>query len=96
MPTVPLEEVAEIADEVDNVETIMIRNEVHQNLRRAVESLPLDQKKAVILRYFSDLTVPEVAAVLGKREGTIKSRLSRGLNRLGEILENDKSKVEGM
>jgi len=95
VPTVPLEDVPEIADEVDNAETIMIRNEAHQNLRRAVESLPLEQKKAVILRYFSDLTVPEVAAVLGKREGTIKSRLSRGLNRLGEILENDKSKVEG-
>jgi RNA polymerase sigma-70 factor (ECF subfamily) len=93
--TVPLEYVPEIADEVDNAETTMLRNEAHQNLRRAVESLPLEQKKAVILRYFSDLTVPEVAAVLGKREGTIKSRLSRGLNRLGKILENDISKVEG-
>jgi len=43
----------------------------------------------VVLRYFSDLTVPEVAAAMGCREGTIKSRLSRALGRLGEILRSE-------
>jgi RNA polymerase sigma-70 factor, ECF subfamily len=53
-------------------------------------SLPPELREAVVLRYFSDLTVPEVAAVLRQRQGTIKSRLSRALDRLSKILkEND-------
>lgn len=89
LSTVPLEYVPEIEDDCDEVETAMIRNEEHQLLRRALETLPSEQRETVILRYFSDLTVPEVAKVMGKREGTIKSRLSRALNRLNEILRDD-------
>jgi RNA polymerase sigma-70 factor (ECF subfamily) len=69
----------------------MIRNEDHQNLRQAMEQLPLEIKETVILRYFSDLTVPEIAAVMKKPEGTIKSRLSRALIRLNEILSNSET-----
>ena len=69
----------------------MIRSEDHQNLRRAMEQLPLEIRETVILRYFSDLTVPEIAAVMKKPEGTIKSRLSRALGRLNEILSNSET-----
>ena len=48
--------------------------------------LPSGQREVVVLRYFSELTVPEIAAVTGIREGTVKSRLSRALDRLNEIL----------
>jgi RNA polymerase sigma-70 factor (ECF subfamily) len=92
--TVPLEYAREIADDCDDAETVMIRNEEHQYLRQALEMLPSEQKEAVILWYFSDLTIPEVAAVMGEREGTIKSRLNRALNRLGEILHKDKTLEE--
>ena len=88
---VPLEYAPEIADDYDDIETGMIRSEEHQHLRRALEMLPSEQREVVVLRYFSGLTVPEVAKIMGKREGTIKSRLSRALNRLGEILRNDKT-----
>ena len=91
VPTVPLEYAPEIADNYDDAATMMIRNEDHQNLRRALELLPLEIKETVILRYFSDLTVPEIAAVMNKPEGTIKSRLSRALIRLNEILSNSET-----
>jgi RNA polymerase sigma-70 factor (ECF subfamily) len=83
---VPLEYAPEIADDCDDAVTMMIRNEEHQNLRRALELLPLEIRETVIFRYFSDLTVQEIATVMGKPEGTIKSRLSRALLRLNEIL----------
>jgi RNA polymerase sigma-70 factor (ECF subfamily) len=67
----------------------MIRNEDHQNLRRALELLPSEVREVIVLRYFSDLTIPEIAIVMGKPEGTIKSRLSRALVRLNEILSKD-------
>jgi RNA polymerase sigma-70 factor (ECF subfamily) len=88
---VPLEYAPEIVDDCDDAVTMMIRNEDHQNLRQAMEQLPLEIKETVILRYFSDLTVPEIAAVMKKPEGTIKSRLSRALIRLNEILSNSET-----
>ena len=48
-------------------------------LRCAIASLGPDHRQVVTLRYFADLTVPEVARVLGVREGTVKSRLHRAL-----------------
>jgi RNA polymerase sigma-70 factor, ECF subfamily len=71
---------------MEGAETALFSDEDHRRLRRALEVLPREQRETVVLRYFSDLTVPEVAAVMGQHEGTIKSCLSRALNSLGEIL----------
>lgn len=89
VPTVPLEQASEVAVDLDEADTAMIRNEERQHLRQALEKLPAEQREAVVLRYFSELTVPGIAKVMGQREGTIKSRLSRALSHLGEILQND-------
>ena len=61
-------------------------SEMRQDLAKAVSTLPPDQREAVVLRFFSDLTVSEIAAATGSREGTVKSRLSRAMDRLGEML----------
>ena len=94
VPTVPLEYVPEIADDCDDAATTMIRDETHQNLKQALEKLPSEVRETVVLRYFSDLTVPEIAVVMGKPEGTIKSRLSRALLRLNQILNKDEKLEE--
>ena len=90
MPTMPLEEAPEMASDPDEAETAAVRHEERQSLKRALEMLPSEQREAVVLRFFSDLTIPEIATVTSQREGTIKSRLSRALDRLGEILRNEK------
>jgi len=89
LPTMPLEQAPEIPDDPPEIETLLFHDEEHRRLRQALEALPVEQREAVVLRYFSDLTVPEVAEVMGEREGTIKSRLSRALDRLGEVLRKD-------
>ena len=61
-------------------------SEMREDLARAVGMLPPDQRETVVLRFFSDLTVPEIAVATGSREGTVKSRLSRAMDRLGEML----------
>lgn len=91
LSTVSLEQASEVEDGAEETETALIRDEEQHHLKQALEMLPSQQREAVVLRYFSDLTVPEVAAVMGQREGTIKSRLSRALERLGEILRSDKN-----
>ena len=94
VPTVPLDDVPDIADDCDDIATTMVRNEDHQSLRRALVLLPSEVRQTVVLRYFSDLTVPEIAKVMGKSEGTIKSRLSRALLRLSQILNKDETLEE--
>jgi RNA polymerase sigma-70 factor, ECF subfamily len=93
--TVPLEQAGEAADDSIGAETAMVRDEERKHLHQALGMLPPEQREAVVLRYFSDLSVPEVAVVMGQRAGTIKSRLSRALHRLGEILRDDEMQGEG-
>jgi RNA polymerase sigma-70 factor (sigma-E family) len=48
-------------------------------VRRAVSGLPLRQRTAVVLRYYSDLSVEQTAEVMGCRPGTVKSLTSQAL-----------------
>lgn len=51
-----------------------------------VGRLSLKLRTVVVARYYLDWSTAEVAVALGIPEGTVKSRLSRALNRLGEEL----------
>lgn len=50
-----------------------------------VRALPAQQRAAVVLRYYEELTVAEAAAVLGCSTGTVKSNTSRGLATLRRL-----------
>ena len=56
-------------------------------LVQAVRELPPAYQQVVACRYFLDLDEQETAKVLGWPRGTVKSRLSRALRRLREILD---------
>ncbi len=45
----------------------------------ACRSLPVDQRTAVVLRFYEQLEYAEIAALTRVREGTVRSRVSRGL-----------------
>jgi RNA polymerase sigma factor (sigma-70 family) len=47
-----------------------------------IAALPLQMRVAVVLRYYADLTVEEIAATLGKSPNTIKAQLQTALDRL--------------
>ncbi len=57
-------------------------------LMQALSRLPQRQRACVVLRYFEDLPVAEVAALLGVGEGTVKSQTSRALASLRHTFEN--------
>lgn len=53
--------------------------------RRVVEALrdlPLGQRNCLVLRYYLELGVPEIARTLGVSVNTVKTQLQRGLARL--------------
>ena len=58
-------------------------------LWKAVQKLNTQDQQIVYLRYFLDLPIAEASEVLQVAEGTIKSRLSRALEKLREIIKRD-------
>ena len=58
-----------------------------QDFRKALDSLPEDQREAIILVGASGFAYEEAAEICGVAVGTIKSRVSRARARLQELLE---------
>lgn len=59
---------------------------VDVELARALLTLPVGQRQAVVLRYAEDLSVATCAALLGCSEGTVKSQASKGIAALRRML----------
>ena len=57
----------------------------------ACQALPEAQRTAVVLRYYEQLEYAEIAALTGIREGSVRSRVSRGLAALRAELGEDLS-----
>jgi RNA polymerase sigma-70 factor (sigma-E family) len=53
----------------------------------ALAGLSPHQRAVVVLRFYDDLSLPQIATVLGCPTGTVKSHLHRGLSRLKEVIE---------
>jgi RNA polymerase sigma-70 factor (ECF subfamily) len=58
-------------------------------LRKALLELPPRYQTVLVLRYFEDLPYSEIAQAMGKRLGTVKSLVHRGVARLRELIENE-------
>lgn len=55
---------------------------------RAVAALPASERLAIELAYFGGHTYREVAELLAQPEGTVKSRIRKGLQRIRTVLDN--------
>ncbi len=62
------------------------RADRRMDMAAAFERLNADQRIAVVLRYWADLTVDDIGKRLGIPPGTVKSRLHHALGRLREEL----------
>jgi RNA polymerase sigma-70 factor (ECF subfamily) len=55
-------------------------------VRDAVDRLPLRLRQVVLLHYFADLPVEQVAAAIGRPTGTVKQRLHKARGLLSEVI----------
>jgi len=72
----------EIPDLSQDPESVLLSSQMSEKLQRAVESLPKDQKAALLLREVEEYTYEEIAMMMGCSVGTVKSRLARARNAL--------------
>ncbi|NRQ38485.1 SigE family RNA polymerase sigma factor [Nonomuraea sp. NN258] len=56
--------------------------DVHERLEQALSELPERMRAAIVLRYYEDMTEPEIARTLGISVGTVKSTVSRAMAKL--------------
>jgi RNA polymerase sigma-70 factor (ECF subfamily) len=66
----------------------------HDSVGRALGALTVDQRAVVVLRYWRDFSLDQIAERLGWPVGTVKSRLHYGLAALRERLERDGIEVQ--
>jgi RNA polymerase sigma-70 factor (ECF subfamily) len=60
--------------------------EMKQAVWRGIEALPVEQREAIILRYFQQLSYKEIADLTGKPIGTVMSTLYYAKKRLKDIM----------
>lgn len=71
----------------DDTEAEALRSLEVERVRKAIRELPPDQYQVIVLQYYHDLKVEEIAGLLKISPGTVKSRLFRARQRLAGYLE---------
>lgn len=75
----------------DDPEAYLLDAEHRAAVFDAVTSLPVSQREVVLLRFYGDLSLEEIALATSHPIGTVKSRLSRGVTSLREQLTSRSS-----
>lgn len=80
--------------DVDNTSKLASRpaeqleqKQVLEKIEKAIETLPLRQRQAFMLRYWEELDVAEAAKAMGCSEGSVKTHCSRATHALATLLK---------
>jgi RNA polymerase sigma factor (sigma-70 family) len=74
-----------VVDLADAADEDVLRTERRTRLLAAIAALPARQKEVVVLRYYEDLRVAEIATVLGISPAAVSTSLARALDALKEV-----------
>lgn len=80
-----LEEPRSSHSPVSDVETDERQGQIHRTLDR----LPAEQRAVIVLRVMEGYSTRETSDILGVPEGTVMSRLKRGLQRMRTLIETE-------
>ncbi len=64
----------------------IIKSELKEQVLHAIQTLPTQQRTALVLAYYHDLPYRDVAEVMNCSVGTVKTHMSRALHKLADIL----------
>jgi RNA polymerase sigma-70 factor (ECF subfamily) len=79
-----LADTGDYADEINHAEEELSRHEEFLLLHKKLAELPEMYQEVITLKFFEKKKIKEMVTILGKKEGTIKSLIHRGLEKLRE------------
>jgi len=82
-----LADTGEYIDEINEAEEELSRHEEFITLHRKISELPFIYQEVIALKFFEKKKIREMVKILGKKEGTIKSLLHRGVEKLREQMK---------
>ena len=77
-----------LVPEVPDNQFYMMDNEVRLDIRGYIRKLKPEHRNIIVMFYLKDMTIDEIAAHTGLKEGTVKSRLHRARSILKEMMED--------
>lgn len=81
------EERVDMQEERQQVVDLLERKAQSEEVKEALLALPVYQREAVILRFYHDLKIKDIASLTQATESTVKSRLKQGLAKLKAGME---------
>ena len=75
--------------EIAQAQEELNKHEEFLALHEAISKLPIKYQEVITLRYFENKQLSEIGDILGKKDGTVKSLLHRGLERLRILTEQN-------
>lgn len=72
----------------------LLAREARDRLAAAIEGLPAQERRCVLLRVYQDLSHPEIAELLGLAVGTVKAHLHHARQKLQARLRDDFREIE--
>jgi RNA polymerase sigma factor (sigma-70 family) len=70
------------ADAAESADAAVLRDSASASIWRAISRLPMRQRQVVVLRYYVDWSIAEIAEALGISRGATSSSLDRALKSL--------------
>lgn len=72
-----------------HLEQVVLRNEADASVWRAINALDTECREVLILRYYHELSLSEIARIVGRSERTIRARLHRAREQLRVLLSKE-------
>jgi len=86
----PEAELADAADPADAADIVISRAEDASRVKAAIERLSAEQSSVIRLSFIEERPHPEIANMLGIPLGTVKSRIRLAMNRLRDLLDEQR------
>lgn len=90
-----LDNVEDPAADVADAVTTIHRRRVYGSLEEALHRLPTQQRAAIVLSYYEDMSNLEIAEVMATSVSAVESLLKRGRKRLRELLRRAETAIRG-
>jgi RNA polymerase sigma-70 factor, ECF subfamily len=86
---IPLDDSLPLVSNKNLPEKSIIKMEEQEALMTAIKQLPLERQELLVLKFIEPLTNAEIAMIMGRSEGAIKSLYHRTLNSLRDIMTEE-------